>query len=91
MAYALRLPKKLQDQKWKAKIRDKERTEPPHVTILHKTRAWRIGLRDGAFLDKEPAPDEVPPELVAFVLAQMDDLAARWDEMYPENPVKSES
>lgn len=90
MAYALKLPKKFKDQKWKAKIRDKERTEPPHVTILHKARAWRIGLRDSAFLDKEPPPGDVPDDLVKFVQAHMDELVAEWDAMYPENPVESE-
>lgn len=79
-AYALKLPKKLQDQKWKA----------PHVTILHKTRSWRIGLRNGAFLDKEPPAGDVPDELVEFVRKHMGALAARWDAMYPENAVESE-
>ena len=90
MAYALKLPKKFKDQKWKAKIRDRERTEPPHVTILHKTRAWRIGLRDGAFVDKEPPPGDVPDDLVHFVREHVGVLVAEWDRMYPENPVESE-
>jgi hypothetical protein len=54
VAYELELPKKLKAERWKVKIRDRERSEPPHVTILHKTRAWRIGLRSGSFLDREP-------------------------------------
>ncbi|MFW6050895.1 MAG: hypothetical protein ACODAU_06955 [Myxococcota bacterium] len=90
MPYELKLPKKLKDQKWRAKTRDRERVEPPHVTILHKTRAWRIGLRDGAFLDKKPPPGDVPDELVSFVLESRAELVAAWDEIYPENPVESE-
>lgn len=90
MAYELELPKKLKGQKWKAKIRDRERVEPPHVTILYKTHTWRIGLRDGAFLDNKPPPGDVPDELVSFVLENRAELIAAWDEMYPENPVESE-
>jgi len=90
VAYALTLPKKFKDQQWKAKIRDRERMEPPHVTILHKTRAWRIGLRHGAFLDGKPAPSDVPEDLVAFILRQTPELVVRWDEMYPRNPVESD-
>ena len=90
MAYELKLPKKLKDQKWKAKIRDRERVEPPHVTILHKTRAWRIGLRDGLFLDTKPPPGDVPDDLVSFVLEHRAELIAAWDQLYPENPVESE-
>jgi hypothetical protein len=60
------------------------------VTILHKARAWRIGLRDGAFLDKKPPPGDVPDELVEFLRGQTDELVAEWDGMYPENPVESE-
>jgi hypothetical protein len=52
MAFSLPLSPPLRAQGWKVKIRDRERSEPPHVTILHRTRA-------------------------------------KWDEMYPENPIAS--
>ena len=45
MTYSLRLPRKF--KQWKVKIRDRETVEPPHVTLLRKTQAWRIDLRTG--------------------------------------------
>lgn len=47
MAYALPLPDEWKKNGWRVKIRDDERVEPPHATILHKTRAWRLSLRTG--------------------------------------------
>jgi hypothetical protein len=89
MAFSLSLPATLVAQGWKAKIRDRERNEPPHVTVLHKTRAWRVDLRTGRFLDKEPDPNEVPKELLDELARQSDLLRRTWDEMYAENPVES--
>lgn len=90
MAYELDLPTRLEHQGWKVKIRDRERVEPPHVTVLYKTRAWRFGLRDLEFLDRKPPPGDVPAELVALLTARLDELVAAWDEMYPENPVEGD-
>ncbi|SRR6266571_1093730 len=56
MPFALKLPEPWASRGWKAKIRDRERLEPPHVTILHKTSAWRFELRSEKFLDREPDP-----------------------------------
>jgi hypothetical protein len=70
MAFSLSLPAALVAQGWKAKIRDRERTEPPHVTVLQKTRAWRVDLRTGRFLDKEPDPNDVPKELLNELVRQ---------------------
>jgi hypothetical protein len=89
MAFSLPLPPPLPAEGWKVKIRDRERNEPPHVTILRGTRAWRINLRSGRFLDAVPDPKEVPPELLEVIDARWRTLRARWDEMYPENPVDS--
>lgn len=72
------------------KIRDRERVEPPHVTILWKTKAWRLGLRSDTFLDERPDPAEVPDALLDAIRGSWDELIAKWDEMYPENPVSSE-
>jgi hypothetical protein len=36
MPFDVPLPKKLRAQGWRAKIREKERVEPPHITIMHK-------------------------------------------------------
>jgi hypothetical protein len=89
MAFSLSLPAVLAAQGWKAKIRDRERTEPPHVTVIHKTRAWRVDLRTGQFLDRKPDPNDVPKELLDEFKRQSDVLRRAWDEMYPENPVES--
>jgi hypothetical protein len=87
MAYSLPLPETLARQGWKVKIRDRERVEPPHATILHRTSAWRFGLRSAELLDRRPDPREVPCELIDEVRMRLEALRQRWDEMYPENPV----
>lgn len=74
---------------WRLKIRDRERVEPPHVTLLYKTRSWRFGLRERAFLDDDPPERDVPGELVGNLEDRIDEFAAMWDRLYPENPVKS--
>jgi hypothetical protein len=89
MAYAVRLPPALAGQ-WAIKIRDRERVEPPHCTILKGTRAWRVDLRSGKFMDAEPDPREVPNAVLAALKSHWDELCARWDEMYPGNPVAGE-
>lgn len=87
MAYSFSVPGALAQQGWKVKIRDRERNEPPHVTILCRTRAWRYGLRERAFLDREPPPREVPAEVITAVESQLDHIKVVWDQMYPKNPV----
>jgi hypothetical protein len=72
---------------WKVKIRDRERLEPPHVTILHRTRAWRWNLRSCGFMDADPPPADVPKEIVAAIVHNLSRLRAEWDAMYPTNPV----
>jgi hypothetical protein len=88
--YRLDLPKKLRQQEWKVKIRDKERLEPPHVTVWQAEVLWRICLRTGGFL--------VPPggswnlidsEVRAIIENNWELLCNAWDEKYPENPVSS--
>jgi hypothetical protein len=85
--YSLPLPPHLSGQGWKAKIRDKERLEPPHVSVIHKTRTWRIDLRRGRFLDHEPPPKAVPAALRRHISDNLPLLRDVWDRMYPENPV----
>jgi hypothetical protein len=84
------LPRKLKAKGWKVKIREKERVEPPHVTIMHKADEWRLGLRDRRLL--------VPPggrikDIDATVMEIIDEHwdapIEAWDEKYPENPVSS--
>ena len=43
MPFELPLPKKLKAEGWKVKIREKERVEPPHVTVMHKARQMATG------------------------------------------------
>jgi len=43
MPVELSLSKELKTAKWKVKIRDRERLEPPHVSIINGTNTWRIG------------------------------------------------
>lgn len=71
-------------------IRDRERLEPPHATVLWRTKAWRWNLRDGGFLDSIPDPREVPPELVDTLVQNVSLLRAQWDAMYPNNPISLE-
>jgi hypothetical protein len=72
---------------WKVKIRDRERVEPPHATVIRRRDSWRYGLREKEFLDNRPDPRDVPDELLAEIEQQIDTLRQKWDEMYPENPV----
>lgn len=87
MAYALLLADEWRTQGWKVKIRDDERNETPHATVLRRRQAWRLSLRTGRFMDSHPDPAEVPRELVAYVWDQRPALCRAWYVMYPENPV----
>ena len=89
MAFALALPGEWAGQGWKVKIRDDERNETPHATLLRKRQAWRLSLRSGVFLDARPDPSEVPRELVEHVWSKRQALRRSWNAMYPENPVYS--
>jgi hypothetical protein len=89
MPFSLRLPEPWATLGWKAKIREDERNEEPHVSILFKLWTWRLSLRTGEFLDAAPRPRDVPAELVEWVWGQRDLLRANWDEKYPENVVFS--
>lgn len=89
MPYSLQLPEGWAKQGWKAKIFDKERLEPPHVTILRGTQKWRINLRTGKFMDRKPSPDDLPQAVVAAVLDTLDSLSAEWDKRHPSNPVRN--
>jgi hypothetical protein len=87
--FTLNLPEPWASRGWKVKIRDRERLEPPHVTILHTTRAWRFDLRLEKFLDTEPAPKQVPKQVVNEVRSNLTLLRQGWDRMFPENRVFS--
>ena len=89
MAFSLSLPPAWAVQGWKVKIRDRERLEPPHVSILHGVKVWRLCLRTGRFLDAKPSPKDVPEDLVALIRGATRQLREEWDAMYPDNPVLS--
>ena len=69
------------------KIQDKERREPPHVSILRGTDKWRINLRSGEFMNRHPDPSKVPQELLDVINDHWDWLCEQWDAKYIENPV----
>ena len=87
MAYDLPLPAHLRNVGWRVKIRDKEIREPPHVTVIRKTIAWRIDLRTRQFMDTRPNPSDIPPELIRIVEYHWTLVCQQWDAMYPNNPV----
>ena len=90
MPHEVALTARLKSQGWKVKIREKERLEPPHVTVICRTRVWRIGLRSGGFLVPPGGSwKDIPDDLRAILAAQWPALQAAWDAMYPTNPIAS--
>jgi hypothetical protein len=87
MAFNLRLPRRLAKMRWKVKIRDRERVEDPHLTIIRGTTVWRVYLRDGRFMDGGSWKD-MPDGLEEVVRENWQRLCAAWDGMYPHNPVQ---
>jgi hypothetical protein len=88
MPFALTLPRKLKARGWKVKIREKERIEPPHVTVMHGGDEWRLGLRDRRLL-VPPAGRlrDIDPDVRRIIERNWDRLIEAWDAKYPENPV----
>ena len=90
MAFVLELPDPLASEGWKVKIRDKERLEPPHVTIFHKRRVWRLGLRNHAFLVPPGGTWSEIDERVQIVIDKnWHRLCEEWDRTYPTNQVST--
>lgn len=89
MVYELPMPAVQKDRGWKVKIRNLERTEEPHVTILWKTWSWRYSIRNPRFMDREPDPRQVPQEVMEQVETNLETLRQAWDRKHPENPVES--
>lgn len=70
------------------KICDRERLEPPHVTIFHRRRQWRLGLRDGLFLVPPGGGwSEIDSRVQETIVANWQLLRDEWDRMYPANLV----
>jgi len=72
---------------WKLKIRNRERNEPPHVTLMFKTTYWRWGIRELSFRDSSPPPGDVPDEIVSWLRNHNEFWVGVWNVAYPENPV----
>lgn len=90
MPFEVPLPRRLKAEGWKVKIREKERVEPPHVTIMHKADEWRLGLRDRQLLVPPGGRiRDIDPAVMQAIEDQWDALIAAWDVKYPENPVSS--
>jgi hypothetical protein len=90
MPFDVPLPRKLEAEGWKVKIREKERVEPPHVTITHKADEWRLGLRDKRLLVPPGGRiRDIDPAVMQIIDQHWEALIEAWDEKYPENPVSS--
>ena len=90
MPFELNLPKKLRNEGWKVKIFDKERIEPPHLTIMHKQDRWRLGLRDEQLLIPPGGRiNDIDPRVMERITENWGVLISNWDNMYPSNPVSS--
>lgn len=89
MAKAFKISTTLKKQGWKVKIRDNERTEDPHVSILFKTKTWRLNLRNQAIMDTSPPEREIPKELLEEIKdpKKLKEIIEAWNKMYPENKV----
>jgi hypothetical protein len=88
MPYDVPLAKGLKLAGWKVKIREKERVEPPHVTVMHKTDEWRLGLRDRKLLVPPGGRlKDIDPAVLEVIEEWWERLIEAWDKKYPENPV----
>lgn len=89
MPFDFPLPVFLKKAGWKVKIRERETREPPHLTILRRTQAWRVDLRTGEFMDTRPDPNDVPAEIITLI--KVPDtwtlICSARDQKYPKNPV----
>lgn len=88
MAFNLPLAEQLTKARWKVKIFDKENREPPHVTIIRGTQKWRINLRTGDFMDRDPPGREVDEEVMQAIWDNWEYLQQQWDRIHSDNPVE---
>lgn len=90
MPYVLSLSVQLTVAGWKVKIWDAEYPrEAPHATIIRSDEKWRINLRTGEFMDRQPAPKRVDRKVVAAIRDPVNwsRLQAEWNAIHPINPV----
>ena len=70
------------------KIREKERNEPPHVTIMRGTQNWRLRLRDGEFhVPPGGSWKDIDDDVRKTIEDNWDTLRNEWDAKYRENPI----
>ena len=90
MPFNLPLPRRLKAEGWKVKIREKERVEPPHVTVIHKADEWRLGLRDSqSLMPPGGRTKDIDSAVMQIIEEHWQQLIEAWDAKYPENPVSS--
>ena len=90
MPFDVPLPRRLKAEGWKVKIREKERVEPPHLTIMHQAEEWRLGPRDKQLLVPPGGRiRDIEPEVMRIIEEHWEQLIEVWDAKYPENPVSS--
>ena len=90
MPFNLPSPRRLRAEGWKVKIREKERVEPPHVTVIHKADEWRLGLRDAQLLMPPGGRiKDIDSAVMQIIEEHWQQLIEAWDAKYPENPVSS--
>ena len=87
MAFDLELPPEARANGWKVKIREDERLESPHVTILRKWSTWRVNLRTGEMMDLGDSWKQVDPVVKAAVFENWNRIRQEWDRRYRHNPV----
>jgi hypothetical protein len=91
MPFDVPLPRKFKAEGWKVKIREKERVEPPHVTIMHRAEEWRLGLRDKQLLEPPGGRiKDIDPAVMHIIEEYWERLIEAWDAKYPENPVSGD-
>jgi len=87
MPYELTLIARLRKAGWKVKIRDAERLEDPHVTIIWKYKTWRLSLRTNQFLEQGQSWKGVDKEVQSAIEQAWETLTQAWNMLYPENPI----
>jgi len=91
MPYELKLPEGLKKAGWKVKIRDAERLEDPHVTIMRKCDVWRLSLRTCSLLELGRVWRQIDESVRAAIKAECEALKAAWNARYPKNPISSKN
>lgn len=87
MPYEYKPGEPFESQGWKVKIRERERLEPPHASIIKGTKTWRWNLRTKEFMDDDPPERDVPRGLIDKLGEGHSELVEQWNAKYPRNKV----